>query len=410
MGWVGTTGRWVAGVALVALVAGGCATVRVSVSSTGAEANGASDEVFSVSDDGRYVLFGSEADNLVPGDTNGVLDVFRRDTKTGATTRVDVAPNGSQLPTGATDGAMTPDGRFVAFLTGDSLDPGDTDGVADVYVRDFVAGTTAWSSQVPTETFAGVVKGQNRSFGEGFALSDDGRYLSFVHQGLVFPPSTILFRRDRVAGTTTTLTDDQFAGWFHASGDALHYSVNAVCYGGECKDHTFLLDLAGSANGWPALPFVGCDLDYGTLSASGRYLGWKSSGEDPAPCLPRGTYLVDRVTGVVTAFTGAAKQAYAIVGVSRDGTSVTYLADGNVLPHGSSQIGDLFAHDVIHDTDARLSVTPEGKEPNHSVETAEISPNGSHVAFTTVAGDVVPDDLNFATDVFVRPVGVTPRP
>src|SRR5436190_1166862 len=68
---------------------GATAPVLVSASSQGAQADGASAEP-DISGDGRRVVFTSSASNLVPGDTNGQLDVFVRDVATGTTERVSV--------------------------------------------------------------------------------------------------------------------------------------------------------------------------------------------------------------------------------------------------------------------------------------------------------------------------------
>src|SRR5262245_10660255 len=78
---------------------------RVSVASNGSQANGPS---FSpaVSMDGRFVAFHSDATNLVPGDTNGVRDVFVRDLATGATTRVSVASDGTPANGASEGGAL----------------------------------------------------------------------------------------------------------------------------------------------------------------------------------------------------------------------------------------------------------------------------------------------------------------
>ena len=87
---------------------------------------------------GRYVAFSSDASNLVEGDTNGAVDIFVRDLDAGTTVRVSVALDGSQalLPPlscggGFTEGSfnpqLTPDGRFVAFISNVSnLVTGDT--------------------------------------------------------------------------------------------------------------------------------------------------------------------------------------------------------------------------------------------------------------------------------------------
>ena len=75
---------------------GGAATTqRVSVDSTGAQANSDSNSV-SVSADGRYVSFSSFADDLVTGDTNALSDVFVHDRQTGVTERVSVDSAGGE--------------------------------------------------------------------------------------------------------------------------------------------------------------------------------------------------------------------------------------------------------------------------------------------------------------------------
>ena len=93
----------------------------------------------SVSDDGRYVAFDSADDNLIPGDTNGVIDVFVRDLMAGTTERVSVATNGDQSQ--GADNLVGPvadsgDGLHVAFAsTADNLVEGDTNGLRDAFVR-----------------------------------------------------------------------------------------------------------------------------------------------------------------------------------------------------------------------------------------------------------------------------------
>jgi hypothetical protein len=89
-------------------------TIRVSVSSFGAQANSGSFNQ-SISADGRYVAFASPASNLVPGDTNGVYDVFVRDMLMGLTTRISVDSNGTQGQEGSYDPSISADGNYVAF-------------------------------------------------------------------------------------------------------------------------------------------------------------------------------------------------------------------------------------------------------------------------------------------------------
>jgi Tol biopolymer transport system component len=112
-------------------------TELVSVSSSGSPANGDSSDYFApaISGDGRFIAFQSRADNLSPGDTNDSTDVFLRDRQTGRTEQVSVTTSGTSA--GGASPAISGDGRFVAFesYAGD-LVPGDTNGRMDVFVAE----------------------------------------------------------------------------------------------------------------------------------------------------------------------------------------------------------------------------------------------------------------------------------
>lgn len=91
-------------------------TGPVSLAGDGTEANGRS-HTPSISADGRYVAFTSEADDLVAGDTNGTDDVFVRDRRQGTTVRVSLSATGAEPEPGARSGnpAITADGTRVVF-------------------------------------------------------------------------------------------------------------------------------------------------------------------------------------------------------------------------------------------------------------------------------------------------------
>jgi Tol biopolymer transport system component len=112
-------------------------TKRLSVSSSGAQGNGTSYFLDpSVSAHGEFVVFVSEASNLVPGDTNATGDDFVRDVANHKTSRLSVSSAGVQGNGYSLDPAITPDGRFVAFESAASnLVTGDTNGQNDVFVR-----------------------------------------------------------------------------------------------------------------------------------------------------------------------------------------------------------------------------------------------------------------------------------
>ena len=118
--------------------------VRASGSVAGAEGNLQSRSPI-VSSNGRYVLFLSAADNLVPGDTNATGDSFVRDLKRGKTTRVSVRSDGGAANYGGSRGTFDRKARYVAFGTfASNLTLGDTNAASDVFVHDLVRGTTTY--------------------------------------------------------------------------------------------------------------------------------------------------------------------------------------------------------------------------------------------------------------------------
>ncbi len=193
-------------VALLVLAGVGCDVAgRISVPAVGPSANSAPSSAPAVSADGARVAFVSAATGIVAGDTNGVADVFVRDLATRATQRASLTSSGGQSSGAASDPALSGDGRHVAFVSSASdLVAGDSNGVADVFVRDLVAGTTTRVSV----TAAGA---QSSGSSAEPAISADGRYVAFVSSAsdLVAGDSNDVadvFVRDVVAGTTTRVS------------------------------------------------------------------------------------------------------------------------------------------------------------------------------------------------------------
>jgi len=117
-------------------------TTRVSVASDGTQGNDKSGFP-TVSDDGRYVAFDSSASNLVNGDTNGASDVFVHDRETRQTTRVSVASDGTQGNGYSSWSSISGDGQYVAFVSdAGNLVSGDTNGAPDIFVHDRKTGQT----------------------------------------------------------------------------------------------------------------------------------------------------------------------------------------------------------------------------------------------------------------------------
>ncbi len=152
-------------------------TERVSISSSSAEANAESSQP-AISADGRYVAFRSAASNLVFGDSNAAADVFVRDRLTGETTRVSVSSSGGQANGQSSAPSISADGSFVAFASEASdVVSGDGNGLADVFVRDRLTGQT---TRVSVSSSGGQANGQSSEP----AISADGRYVGFGSEAL----------------------------------------------------------------------------------------------------------------------------------------------------------------------------------------------------------------------------------
>jgi Tol biopolymer transport system component len=127
----------------------------------------------SISADGRYVAFASDADDVVDGDTNEHRDVFVRDLRFGTTHRISLGSHGQQARGDSDMPAISADGRYVAFLsTASDLVRGDSNGEADVFVRDLRYGTTHRIS-------LGSHSRQANGPSYALSISGDGRYVAF---------------------------------------------------------------------------------------------------------------------------------------------------------------------------------------------------------------------------------------
>jgi len=161
----------------------------------------------SISGNGWYVAFESDATNIVAGDTNGVRDIFVRDvrdTQSGATTRVSVANDGAQSDGGSWSASISADGRYVVFYSSaTNLVNGDTNGYDDVFLHDTQTGET---TRVSVST--GGTEGNGLSHSP--SISFDGRYVAFqsLATNLVANghSGSEVFLRDTVNNTTILLS------------------------------------------------------------------------------------------------------------------------------------------------------------------------------------------------------------
>ncbi|MBI1850588.1 MAG: HYR domain-containing protein [Planctomycetes bacterium] len=152
--------------------AGGVATTRVSLGPLAVAGNDSS-RAPSISGDGRFVAFESDATNLVAGDTNSATDIFVRDRQTSTTTRVSVATGGTQSNGNSREPSISAGGRFVAYESDASnLVAGDTNAVTDIFAHDRQTTTTARVSVSSSGTQADFASNDPM-------ISSDARYTTF---------------------------------------------------------------------------------------------------------------------------------------------------------------------------------------------------------------------------------------
>ncbi len=210
-------------------------TERVSIASDGTEASGDSYNgsfETSISGDGRYVAFVSEANNLEPNDTNEVADLFLHDRATGTTKRVNVANDGSQdssAQTGFYGIKLSGDGRYLVFQSGDQLSSEDANSFLDIYVYDQVNDSVELVSKAYDGSPANSISMYS-------SISSNGRYVSFISMASNIveggiPQSVGTFIYDRVTQTTemvdvpndgVSVADHISFGHTRLSGDGRH--------------------------------------------------------------------------------------------------------------------------------------------------------------------------------------------
>jgi Tol biopolymer transport system component len=411
-------------------------TDRVSVASNGTEVSDGSDWA-SISADGRFIAFISEADDLVAGDSNGQQDVFVHDRQTGTTERANVASNGSQATGGSSDGpSISPDGRFVVFASmADNLVAGDTNAANDVFVRDRLTGTTERVSVT-----SGGVEGNDQS--RRPSISADGRFVAFSSDAtnLVAGDSNGLwdaFVHDRQTGTTERVSVD--SGGAQATGDDSTNpsisadgrfvafdsgAVNLVAGDSNAAFDVFVHDrqtgtterVSVDTTGAEATPAGDGSLNP-SISADGRFVAFRSDASDLTLIDTNGTvdvFVHDRQTGVtqrisIDSIGNEGNGISAQPSISADGRFVAfYSSSNNLIPSDTNADTDIFVHDRLTRTVERVSVSSLGAESTDQSYFPSISADGRFVAFSSLATNLVAGDTNAHADVFVRDRGPQP--
>jgi extracellular elastinolytic metalloproteinase len=408
-------------------------TERVSVNSAGDQSNADSNSA-SISADGRFVAFASRASDLAVGDTNQSWDVFVRDRETGSTERVSVDSQGAQAASGGKNPAISADGRFVAFSS-DSPDlvPGDTNGVTDVFVHDRETGAT---ERVSVDSSGR----QGRRFSRAPAISADGRFVAFESAAANLVPGDAnrvvdVFVRDRQAGTTERVSLDSAGQQGNGLSDACAISADGriVAFESEASNlvagdvdgvqdifvrdrqtgttETVSYDSTGSPAGGfltPALSGDGRDVAF-----TSNFPAFVSNDTNAAPDV----FVRDRATGgierasVSSSGEQAASPGASLPGISADGRRVSFASGAsNLVPDDTNNAVDVFVHDRFTGQTERASVDSSGAQAKgnslqNSARGPAASADGRYTAFSSSARNLVPGDTNTSIDVFVHDRG-----
>jgi Tol biopolymer transport system component len=350
------------------------ATTIASVSSNGVQGNLGGD-LPALSLDGRFVVFASSSDNLVPGDTNGFADIFVHDMVSGTTTRASVDSSGAQSNDDSLHPAISADGRFVAFWSfASNLVPGDTNGFADVFVHDMVNGSTARVS-----VDSNGVQGDHGS--EEVSISGDGRYVAFVSVATNLVPGDTngfadVFVHDMVSGTTTRVSVDS----------------SGVQGNGNC----------GGVGYRPSISLDGRRVAF-VSDAANLVLGDTNGMSD--------VFVHDMLSGITTRASVDSSGAQGDAGsfyssLSADGRFVAFHSDATNLVLGDTNAGeDVFVHDMLSGVTTCASVDQNGAPGNGDSYSPSISADGRYVDFYSHATNLVPGDTNMTADTFVRDRG-----
>jgi hypothetical protein len=344
-------------------------TTLVTASANGTVGNGSSTPAGSwgkkMSANGRYVLFMSWASNLVSGDTNGHADVFVRDTGLyGGIERVSVGPGRTQINAFSFAVGISADGRKCLFNTDAGLVPGDTNGINDLYVYDRTTQTTSLVSK--------------RANGTAFGAAYGGFTANGAH--------VVLSTRAALVPSDTNGTGDNYRLTLSNSQAVLISANSAGVPGNNLQTSWSPISGDGSR---AVVDYNGSDFDPSdTNGKADVYVKYLATGQ---------------IVRVSVSSTGAQSAGACLsADISNDGRYVSFTCDADdLVPGDTNGKSDVFVKDLQTGALTRVSRVQNGAQGNDFSAGARISGDGSQVAFGSWATNLATPDTNGASDVFV---------
>ena len=384
--------------------------------------------------DGAWVLFLSDASDVTTNHhEGGVLDLYLYDRASRETTLISgdaAGAGGGDAHTGV--GRATPDGRFVAFTsTAEDLVDGDTNSLADVFIRDLLENTTECISAGS----ATPIFGPGYFYGSGGPqLTADARWVAFssTATNLVAGVTNLhgeIYLRDRQQGTTRCPSDEVFEDWSLPEGSILFQRRAFSPFLSE--EGVFLAFIAEVrlrpptstpmlhslwryeiATGQATLVSTNIALSafsestiYGT-TPDGRWLAYQTATTDHQNNIE----LWDGDTGAVLLATVALDGSSGADGfcdapeLSADGRFLVFTSNaGNLVTNVVENSSNVFVRDTVAAHTELISLDPRGTGMGGAdLAFPGISHDGAWVVFDSFEGGFVPNDLNLASDVFLR--------
>jgi Tol biopolymer transport system component len=343
-------------------------TTRVSVASDGTQGNSYSRQSH-ISANGRFVTFESEASNLVPDDTNNQPDIFVHNLDTGETVRVSVASDGTEAASSSFDPSISADGQVVAFWSNAyNLIPEDSNDIRDSFVHFLDTGET-----VRVNIASDGTESNNETYET--IISANGQFALFWSR------SDILVEDD------TNQTDDIF---LHDLQTRETTRVNVASDGTEANDYTF---------------------EYFSVSADGRFVAFQSRATNFSPDHNddrNDIFVRDRETGETILITDIDECSVdfcfgsSTPSISDDGRYIAFYSDvTGFVEDDTNETTDVFVYDREGETYTRVSINSNGREFVEGAYEPVISGNGRYVVFETGA-PLQRGDLNLTTDVYLH--------
>ncbi|HEY4378684.1 MAG TPA: DUF4214 domain-containing protein, partial [Acidimicrobiales bacterium] len=352
-------------------------TQLISAAATAGHTPNGTAQYPSISDDGEFVAYASTDTNLVAGRTTHHQQIFLTDANAGVTREISVAANTTEgdgdSDTPSIDGA----GDKVAFeslatnLVGAN---GDGNGVGDIFVRAWVAGTTIRVSES-----TGHQEGNAASLQP--AISEDGTWVAFASNA-----------SSLVTGDTNGKTDIFETG----PSTTVRVSVAGATQGNAVSSQPAISDDGSRV----AFASNASTLVSGDTNANSDTFVWTRSGGG-----------IQRVS--LNAFGGQiAKGSYLGVAISRDGNVVDWssLGDDVTIPAGSGTQSNAYSRNLTTGFTTLLSVNASGHPSNSLIYGFSTDETGARVAFDSFSSSLVRNDTNNGVDVFVTDTTVEMTP